>query len=93
MDLEWNARKADANLRKHGVTFQEASTIFGDPLSITSDDPDHSIDERRYLAFGASTIGRCLAVSFTLRGDTIRLVSARLMTSRERNKYEQHRRK
>jgi len=62
MDLEWNGRKADANLRKHGVTFREASTIFGDPF----------------------------AVSYSLRGDTIRLISARLMTSRERSKYEQH---
>lgn len=90
MDLEWNARKADANFRKHGVTFQEASTIFGDPFSVTSEDPDHSLDESRFLAFGASAIGRFLVVSYSLRGDTIRLISARLMTSRERSKYEQH---
>ena len=91
INLEWSTEKAEANLKKHGVTFDEASTIFRDPLSITSDDPDHTVSERRYLAFGVSLIGRSLVVSYTVRSDTIRLISARLMTSQERRKYEQHR--
>jgi uncharacterized DUF497 family protein len=91
MNFEWSTTKAEANLRKHGVTFREASTVFADPLSMTSDDPDHSFEERRYLDFGSARIGRLLVVSYTERGDTIRLISARLMTSRERGKYEEYR--
>jgi uncharacterized DUF497 family protein len=62
MEFEWDPRKAAINLRKHGVTFQEASTVFGDPLAITFDDPDHSIDEDRHITFGLSRSNRLLAL-------------------------------
>jgi uncharacterized DUF497 family protein len=61
--FEWNALKATANLRKHGVSFDEAASVFFDPLSATGDDPDHSLDERRFVTFGASSSGRLLVVA------------------------------
>ena len=89
MRFEWDRKKAGANERKHGVTFQEAATIFGDPLAITFDDPDHSVGEHRYITFGMSRFNRLLVVSHTDRGDRIRIMSARLMTLHERNIYEE----
>ena len=88
MRIEWDAAKAEGNAIKHGVPFQEAATVFGDSLSVTLPDPDHSRDEERYLLLGRSTAGRLLIVAITERGDTLRIISARLMTPRERRAYE-----
>jgi uncharacterized protein len=89
MRLEWDARKARENLRKHGVSFEEASSVIFDPLSATGDDPDHSVDERRLVTFGVSSSGRLLVVAHTDRGDAIRIVSARPATRAERKLYEE----
>lgn len=89
MRLEWDARKARANLQKHRVSFEEASTVFLDPLSATADDPEHSADERRFVTFGMSSSGRLLVVAHAERGDAIRIVSARRATRAEREIYEE----
>ncbi|MDA1349812.1 MAG: BrnT family toxin [Chloroflexi bacterium] len=89
MEFEWDPQKAEANQRKHGVTFHEGATVFGDPLAITFADPDHSDDEERYLTFGLSRLDRLIVVSHTERGDKTRIISARLMTGRERGIYEE----
>ncbi len=89
MGFEWDPVKADLNLDKHGVSFDEAATVFADPLSITYDDPDHSQDEERFLTYGTSRSGRLLIVSHTDRADRIRIISARRTTARERRKYEE----
>jgi uncharacterized protein len=88
MDFEWDASKARSNIKKHGVSFSEAAEIFGDDCSSCVRDPDHSYDEERYLLFGVSSRGNFLVVSFTERADTIRIISARPMTSQERKAYE-----
>lgn len=88
MEFEWDPNKSSSNLKKHGVSFHEASTVFGDPLAITFDDPDHSIQERRFLSFGFSQRGRLLAVVHAEQRDRIRIISARLATRRERIIYE-----
>lgn len=85
----WDKKKAAANLRKHDVAFEEASTAFGDTLSLTTFDPDHSIDEDRFILLGASNRGRLLVVAHTEQSDTIRIVSARLATRGERIIYEE----
>lgn len=87
--FEWDAEKAEANERKHGVTFDEAITAFSDPLSMLLPDPDHSIDEQRYLVLGTSTRGRLLVVAVTERTPRTRLISARRATRKERSQYEQ----
>ena len=87
--FEWDADKAFANERKHGVSFEEASTVFQDPLASTIYDPDHSVDEDRYLSLGQSGKNRLLVVSFTDRDDSIRIISARAASRRERKKYEE----
>jgi len=84
----WDRAKAAANLRKHGVDF-EAATAFGDPLSITIPDPDHSAAEERWLLVGQSSAGRLLVVAHTERGDEIGLINARPATRRERDTYEE----
>ena len=89
LSFEWDQGKAAANLRKHGVSFQEASTAFADPISITIEDPDHSTAEQRYLLIGASVGGQLLVVSHTERGDTIRIISARAAARAERKIYEE----
>ena len=89
MKFEWDQSKAVENLRKHGVSFDEATTVFGDPLAITYHDPEHSIDEERFLTFGHSSRGRLVVVSHTNRGDKIRPISAREMTRKEIRDYEQ----
>jgi uncharacterized protein len=89
MEFEWDPKKADTNKRKHGVTFQEGTTVFGDPLAITFADPDHSEDEERYITFGMSPRRRLLVVSHASRGNKIRIISARLMTRKERKIYEE----
>jgi uncharacterized DUF497 family protein len=88
LDIEWDEEKAALNERKHGVTFDEALTVLNDPLSVTIPDPDHSSREARMLLYGRSAAGRHLIVSMTERGDAVRLISARTMTSRERKNYE-----
>jgi uncharacterized DUF497 family protein len=87
--FEWDPEKARENEQKHGINFFEASEVFDDDHSSSVQDPDHSIDESRYLIFGMSRQGRYLVVSYTERGDRIRLISARQMTSRERRAYEE----
>jgi uncharacterized DUF497 family protein len=89
MNFEWDPKKATANVKKHGVTFQEAATIFGDPLAITFDDPDHSLSENRYITFGLSLQKRLIVASHTERGDRTRIINARLMNREERKIYEE----
>ena len=89
MKFEWDPKKATVNVKKHGVTFQEAATIFGDPLAITFDDPDHSMNENRYITFGLSLQKRLIVVSHTERVDRTRILKARLMDRKERRIYEE----
>ena len=89
MDLEWDEAKAEANFEKHGVSFADAATVFGDPLYVDFYDPDHSTDENRYLIIGASKEGRILIVSYTERNGVVRLISAREVTPTERKAYEE----
>lgn len=89
MCFDWDEQKAAGNLHKHGVSFQEAATVFGDPLSDTFDDPDHSIDEQRFLIIGASDKGKLLIISHTDNGDIVRIINAREPTSGERKLYEE----
>ncbi len=87
--FEWDRHKAKANLRKHGVSFEEAQTVFTDPLSITLPDPDHSEDEERFIDLGMSDNRRVLVVVYTERGQRIRLISAYKATRAERKQYEE----
>ena len=87
--FEWNDRKARINRRKHGVPFEEACTVFGDPLALTIGDPDHSLEEERSVTLGCSARGRLLVVVHTERGAKIRIISARRATSRERAVHEE----
>ena len=89
MEFEWDEEKAAANLADHKVSFDEAKTVFDDPLYVDFYDPDHSYAEHRYLIVGESRQGRLLIVSYTERGDTVRLISAREVTSAERKAYEE----
>jgi uncharacterized protein len=87
--FEWDPRKAAANAAKHGVTFEEASTAFGDPQSLTIPDPAHSATEQRCIILGRSHAGRLLVVVHTERGDSLRVISARPASRKERKTYEQ----
>jgi uncharacterized DUF497 family protein len=87
--FEWNDRKAAANRRKHEVSFDEAAGVFLDPLSVTGDDPDHSLDERRFVTFGVSSSGRLPVVAHVHCDDVIRIISARRATRAERKLYEE----
>ena len=89
LKFEWDKEKAALNLAKHGVSFEEAASVFGDPLSITFPDPDHSEGEKRMLTFGVSQEDRLLAVVHTERGRAIRIISDRKTTRRERGIYDQ----
>lgn len=89
MIFEWNPDKAIANEKKHGVSFHEAATVFGDPLAMTFDDPHHSVNEQRCLTLGVSRFDRLLIVSHTDRGGRTRIISARLMTRKEVKIYEE----
>lgn len=89
LEFEWDPRKAAANRRKHGVSFEEAMTAFADPHSITIPDPDHSEDEDRFILIGRSTVQRLLVVVHLERGVRLRLISARLAARRERRSYEE----
>lgn len=89
MEFEWNQNKAKLNLEKHGVSFEEAATVFNDPLSITFPDPDHSIRENRYVIIGVSRFGQLLVIAHTDRIEKVRLISARKVTRQERRFYEE----
>jgi len=89
LTFEWDARKARSNLAKHGVGFEEASTIFGDQLSLTIPDPEHSKMEDRLVTMGSAFTGKLLVVVHTDRGDNIRIISARRASRRERKSYEE----
>ena len=89
LDFEWDPRKAELNLKEHGVSFDEATTVFRDTLSITIADPDHSDSEDRFVDIGMSHRGQLLVVSYTERKDRIRIISARPPTRAERRSYEE----
>ncbi len=89
MRFTWDPNKAVSNLRDHGVSFEEASTVLGDPLAVTIPDPDHSIGQERLLTMGQSTVGQLLVVSHTEEGDTIHIISARRAITHERKDYDE----
>lgn len=91
MLFEWDPEKAAANLAKHGVGFEEAASVFEDPLADTFDDPDHSESEQRFLTFGLSRQRRALVVGHCDRRDRVRIITARLMTRRDKRQYEESR--
>ena len=88
MRFKWESLKASKNLRKHKVSFNEASSIFFDPLSATFDDPDHSYGEQRFITIGKSISNKILVVAHKDEEDSIRIISARVATAHERNQYE-----
>jgi len=88
MRFSWDPNKDRLNRRDHDIRFQEATTVFGDPLAVTVLDPDHSIREERLLTIGQSSSGQLLVVCHTEQGDTIRIISARRATAHERKDYE-----
>ena len=87
-EFEWDPTKASSNQQKHGISFVEAATVFFDPFSVTVSDPGHSIDENRFAITGLSYKGQAIVVVHVDRGDRIRIISARLATASERQKYE-----
>ena len=89
MRFEWDAGKAARNLAKHGLSFQEAATVLGDPLSVTFSDPDHSRAEDRFITIGHTRRGRLVLVAHADRGRNVRIISAREATARERKIYEE----
>lgn len=89
MTYEWDSRKAKENLRKHRVSFEEAATVFLDPLALTFPDPDHSDEEDREITIGVTARHRVVFVSHSQRGDRIRIISARKATRKERKQYEE----
>ena len=89
MEFEWNPDKAITNIKKHNVSFTEAATVFNDPLSLTYPDPDHSINESRYITIGLSKTGKIIILAHTDRNNKIRIISARLATRQERRFYEE----
>jgi uncharacterized DUF497 family protein len=88
MQFDWDREKAKGNLRKHRVPFDEAVSVFYDPLSATFNDPGHSVGEKRFITVGYSARGRLLVVSHTERGNAVRIISARVATRRERKRHE-----
>ncbi|MDE3170595.1 MAG: BrnT family toxin [Acidobacteriota bacterium] len=89
MNFEWDLDKAARNLRKHGISFHEAATVFGDPFAITFHDPGHSINERRFITIGVSNRQRLLILAHADRREAIRIISARKATRGERKYYEE----
>ena len=89
MDFDWDEGKARANLKKHRISFEEAKTVFGDPFSVTIDDPTHSASEYRFVDIGTSASGMILTVAYAERGQRIRLISCRKATKAERKIYEE----
>jgi hypothetical protein len=87
--FEWDANKAESNQAKHGIRFEEATTVFGDPRSVTIPDPAHSQTEDRFVILGRSHLDKLLVVVHTERGDNIRIISARHASRRERKCYEE----
>ncbi|MTJ14291.1 BrnT family toxin [Anabaena sp. UHCC 0187] len=90
LGFEWHEEKAQENLKKHGISFEEAKTVFNDPLSITIADSQHSDDEERYIDIGLSSRGQLLIVVYTERQSNIRIISSRKATNAERKIYEQY---
>ena len=88
MEFAWDEAKDRANRRKHGVSFEEATTVFGDSLAGTVADPDHSYGESRFLTIGFSVNNRLIVVSHSEEGETMRIISAREANSHERKDYE-----
>ena len=88
MNFTWDPAKAEKNRRKHKVSFDEATTVFGDPLAGTIPDPDHSVGEHRFVTVGVSSARRLLVVSHTDDDDTIRIITAREATAHEKKQYE-----
>jgi hypothetical protein len=89
MTFEWDQQKAQSNLVKHNVSFEEAQTVFDDPLYVDFYDPDHSQNENRYIIIGASSMGHILLVSYTERGNITRIISARKVTKQEFKTYQE----
>jgi len=89
VEFSWDRQKAASNLTKHRVGFHEAATVFDDPLAYSFADPDHSLEERRFLTFGLSRRERLLVVCHSYRGKTVRIISARCATRKERRIYEE----
>ena len=89
MKFEWDGDKAKRNLRKHGIGFDEVASAFGDPLSVTIDDPDHSIGEERLVLLGQTATGKLVVVAHLDDGETVRIISARLAERHERRQYEE----
>ena len=89
MKFEWNPEKAHSNLRKHKVSFVEAATALKDPMAATGRDPDHSMGEERFITFGVSERGKLLVVAHTEKDDTLRIISARVASKKERKIYEE----
>ena len=89
MKFEWDTAKAASNVRMHGVSFDEAGSVFLDQLAVSGPDPDYSVGESRYITFGMSSLGRLLAVSHAYRPGAIRIISARRVTRAERKIYEE----
>jgi uncharacterized DUF497 family protein len=87
--FEWDPNKASLNRRKHGISFHEAATVFGDPLAMTHTDPDHSVEEQRFITIGMSNAGRLVIIAHSDRNERIRIISARKATRGERIYYEQ----
>ncbi|MBI4792930.1 MAG: BrnT family toxin [Deltaproteobacteria bacterium] len=90
LSFEWDTNKAKGNEQKHGITFDEASTVFADSLSLTIHDPLHSENEERFVIIGVSYKNRMLTVVHAEREDNIRIISARKSTKNERSYYESH---
>jgi len=88
VEFEWDAEKARTNFARHSVSFDEAATVFGDPLAVSIDDPDHSQDERRFLTTGMSKRQRLVIVAHADRAGRVRIINAREVTARERSQYE-----
>lgn len=91
LNFEWDEIKAEENLKKHGISFDEAKTVFNDPFSLTIYDPNHSINEERYVDIGLSSKGRLIIVSYTERGENIRIISCRKAKKKEQKDYEKKR--
>jgi uncharacterized DUF497 family protein len=89
VNFEWDPGKARQNRRKHRISFQEAATVFGDPLAVTYPDPDHSLSEQRFITVGMSSAGRVLIIAHVDRNENVRIINARKTTQRERKYYEE----
>jgi uncharacterized DUF497 family protein len=88
MRFEWDRDKADGNVRKHGITFNEAASVFYDPTAATFDDPEHSIGQHRFITIGHSRRGRLLVVVHAELASALRIISARLASAQERRRHE-----